>query len=98
MAKCGGFDKSGTEAATEWEASEVSECVGLPAGKFDGSGYPRIAQGSLDFDIKNVGLGLSGNRAGNDAGQAYLLTRKRPKKTMQATAGVFQCGDESRSI
>ena len=98
MAKCGGFDKSGTEAATEWEAAKMGERMGLPARKLDRSGDLWIVRGSFDLDVKNVGLGLPRNRTRNDAGEAHLLTRKRPEKAMKAAAPVFQCGHEGRSI
>ncbi len=98
MAKYGVFDKSGTEAAAEREAAKMSERMGLADGKIDGSSDRWIGAGSFDLDIKHVGLGLAGNRTGNDPGQAHLLTGKRPEKPMQAPAGVFQCGNKSRPI
>ena len=97
LSKAASFDKSGSEAATQWKGAENRDGLGLALGQFQGTGQAGIAFGALDFNVEHIGLRLAGHGAGDDACQGDFLSRKRAEEFVEATALVQQGGNECRA-
>ena len=92
------FDKSGSEAATQWKGAENRDRTGLALGQFQCMRHSGIALRALDFDVENIGLRLAGHGARDDASEADLLPCKRTEEFMEAPALVQQGGHECRAL